>query len=101
MIVKYLWSTSRKRKEVAHEAPEAEEGNIIVINTCGFIDNAKAESVNMILEYADKKERGLVDKVFVASCQNDTNLIKKEIPMNVFGTNELPALLKALELITK
>jgi len=51
-------------KEVTHEAPEAEEGNIIVINTCGFIDNAKAESVNMILEYADKKERGLVDKVF-------------------------------------
>jgi ribosomal protein S12 methylthiotransferase len=42
----------------AHEAPAAEEGNIIV-NTCGFIDNAKAESVNMILEYADKK-KGLV-----------------------------------------
>jgi ribosomal protein S12 methylthiotransferase len=47
-------------KDVAHEAPAAEEGNII--NTCGFIDNAKAESVNMILEYADKK-KGLVDKV--------------------------------------
>jgi ribosomal protein S12 methylthiotransferase len=44
-----------KRKDVAHEAPAAEEGNIIVINTCGFIDNAKAESVNMILEYADKR----------------------------------------------
>jgi ribosomal protein S12 methylthiotransferase len=49
-------------KDVAHEAP-AEEGNIIVINTCGFIDNAKAESVNMILEYADKRGKGLVDKV--------------------------------------
>jgi ribosomal protein S12 methylthiotransferase len=45
-------------KDVAHEAPAAEEGNIIVINTCGFIDNAKAESVNMILEYADKKGKG-------------------------------------------
>jgi ribosomal protein S12 methylthiotransferase len=49
-------------KDVEHEAPAESEGNIIVINTCGFIDNAKAESVNMILEY-DKKERGLVDKV--------------------------------------
>jgi ribosomal protein S12 methylthiotransferase len=49
-------------KDVAHEAPAAEEGNIIVINTW-FIDNAKAESVNMILEYADKKGKGLVDKV--------------------------------------
>ena len=46
-------------KDVEHEAPAEKEGNIIVINTCGFIDNAKAESVNMILEYADKKERGL------------------------------------------
>jgi ribosomal protein S12 methylthiotransferase len=43
-------------KDVAHEAPAAEEGNIIVINTCGFIDNAKAESVKH-LEYADKKEK--------------------------------------------
>ena len=46
-------------KEVTHEATAKEEGNIIVINTCGFIDNAKAESVNMILEYADKKDKGL------------------------------------------
>jgi ribosomal protein S12 methylthiotransferase len=43
----------------------------LVINTCGFIDNAKAESVNMILEYADKKERGLVDKVFVTGCLSE------------------------------
>jgi ribosomal protein S12 methylthiotransferase len=62
---KYIWQWSIdgstcKRKDVEHEA--SSEGNIIVI-TCGFIDNAKAESVNMILEYADKKERGLVDKV--------------------------------------
>lgn len=83
-------------KEVVHE----EEGNIIVINTCGFIDNAKAESVNMILEYADKKERGLVDKVFVTGCLSERYRpdLEKEIP-NVdqfFGTTELPSLLKAL-----
>jgi ribosomal protein S12 methylthiotransferase len=59
-------------KDVAHEAP-AEEGNIIVINTCGFIDNAKAESVNMILEYAEK---GLVDKVLLLDVyQNVTDRI--------------------------
>jgi ribosomal protein S12 methylthiotransferase len=61
-------------KDVAHEAPAAEEGNIIVINTCGFIDNAKAESVNMILEYADKrKKKGLVqgfcNRMFVGTLQ--------------------------------
>mgnify|MGYP000007451308 CR=1 FL=1 len=83
-------------KDVVHE----EEGNIVVINTCGFIDNAKAESVNMILEYADKKERGLVDKVFVTGCLSERYRpdLEKEIP-NVdqfFGTTELPALLKAL-----
>jgi ribosomal protein S12 methylthiotransferase len=65
---KYIWQWSidgqrASGKDVEHEAPAESEGNIIVINTCGFIDNAKAESVNMILEYADKKERGLVDKV--------------------------------------
>jgi len=87
-------------KDVTHEAPKNEEGNIIVINTCGFIDNAKAESVNMILEYADKKERGLVDKVFVTGCLSERYRpdLEKEIP-NVdqfFGTTELPQLLKAL-----
>ena len=87
-------------KDVEHEAAAGNEGNIIVINTCGFIDNAKAESVNMILEYADKKERGLVDKVFVTGCLSERYRpdLEKEIP-NVdqfFGTTELPLLLKAL-----
>lgn len=86
-------------KEVTHEATH-DEGNIIVINTCGFIDNAKEESVNMILEYADKKEQGLVDKVFVTGCLSERYRpdLEKEIP-NVdqfFGTTELPLLLKAL-----
>ena len=86
-------------KEVTHEAKE-DEGNIIVINTCGFIDNAKEESVNTILEYADKKEQGVVDKVFVTGCLSERYRpdLEKEIP-NVdqfFGTTELPLLLKAL-----
>lgn len=83
-------------KEVVHE----QEGNIVVINTCGFIDNAKEESVNTILEYADKKEQGIVDKVFVTGCLSERYRpdLEKEIP-NVdqyFGTTELPLLLKAL-----
>lgn len=87
-------------KEVTHEAPGKDQGNIIVINTCGFIDNAKAESVNMILDYVDQKERGLVDKVFVTGCLSERykpDLIK-EIPDvdQYFGTSELPQLLKVL-----
>jgi len=83
-------------KEVVHE----EEGNIVVINTCGFIANAKEESVNTILEYVQKKEDGEVDKVFVTGCLSERYKpdLQKEIP-NVdqyFGTTELPGLLKAL-----
>ncbi|MAL60384.1 MAG: 30S ribosomal protein S12 methylthiotransferase RimO [Flavobacteriaceae bacterium] len=83
-------------KEVVHE----EEGNIVVINTCGFIANAKEESVNTILEFVQKKEEGLVDKVFVTGCLSERYKpdLQKEIP-NVdeyFGTTELPGLLKAL-----
>lgn len=83
-------------KDVAHE----QEGNIVVINTCGFIDNAKEESVNTILEYVDKKEKGLVDKVFVTGCLSERYRpdLEKEIPDvdQYFGTTELPLLLKAL-----
>ncbi|WP_034041172.1 30S ribosomal protein S12 methylthiotransferase RimO [Wocania ichthyoenteri] len=83
-------------KEVVHE----EEGNIVVINTCGFINNAKEESVNTILEYVQKKEEGEVDKVFVTGCLSERYKpdLVKEIP-NVdeyFGTTELPGLLRAL-----
>ena len=83
-------------KEVVHE----EEGNVVVINTCGFINNAKEESVNTILEYMQKKEDGEVDKVFVTGCLSERYKpdLQKEIP-NVdqyFGTTELPGLLKAL-----
>ncbi|QCW99301.1 30S ribosomal protein S12 methylthiotransferase RimO [Aggregatimonas sangjinii] len=83
-------------KDVVHE----EEGNIVVINTCGFINNAKEQSVNTILEFVEKKESGIVDKVFVTGCLSERYKpdLQKEIP-NVdeyFGTSELPNLLKAL-----
>lgn len=83
-------------KKVVHE----EEGNVVVINTCGFIANAKEESINTILEYVQKKEAGEVDKVFVTGCLSERYKpdLQKEIP-NVdeyFGTSELPSLLKAL-----
>ena len=83
-------------KEVVHE----EKGNVVVINTCGFIANAKEQSVNTILEYVQKKEAGEVDKVFVTGCLSERYKpdLQKEIP-NVdeyFGTSELPNLLKAL-----
>ena len=84
-------------KDVVHE----QEGNIVVINTCGFIDNAKEQSVNTILEYADLKKRGKVDKVFVTGCLSERYKpdLQKEIPDvdQYFGTTELPELLAALE----
>jgi ribosomal protein S12 methylthiotransferase len=87
-------------KHVTHEAPEPEEGNIIVINTCGFIDNAKQESVDTILHYANKKSRGDVDQVFVTGCLSERYKpdLEKEIPDidAWFGTRDLPQLLKAL-----
>ncbi|KRO87866.1 MAG: 30S ribosomal protein S12 methylthiotransferase RimO [Bacteroidetes bacterium] len=84
-------------KEVVHEG----EGNIVVINTCGFIDNAKQESIDTILEYSEKKEKGKIDKLFVTGCLSERykSDLEKEIP-NVdqyFGTTDLPKLLKALK----
>ena len=85
------------KKDVVHE----QEGNIVVINTCGFIDNAKEQSVNTILEYVDLKEQGEVDKVFVTGCLSERYKpdLQKEIPDvdQYFGTTELPELLAALE----
>lgn len=83
-------------KNVVHE----KEGNIVVINTCGFINNAKEESINTILDYVQQKEAGLVDKVFVMGCLSERYKpdLEKEIPDvdQYFGTSELPALLKVL-----
>jgi len=83
-------------KNVVHE----KEGNIVVINTCGFIDNAKQQSIDTILENVKKKKEGKVDKIFVTGCLSERykpDLIK-EIPDvdEYFGTTEMPSLLKHL-----
>ena len=83
-------------KEVVHE----KRGEIVVINTCGFIDNAKEESVNTILDFVQRKEDGLVEKVFVTGCLSERYKpdLEREIPDvdQYFGTRDLPLLLKAL-----
>lgn len=83
-------------KQVVHE----KEGNIVVVNTCGFIDNAKEESVQTILNFAKKKEAGTIDKLFVTGCLSERykDDLEKEIPEvdQFFGTTDLPLLLKAL-----
>ena len=85
--------------DVVHET-DADDNNIVVINTCGFIDNAKEESVNTILDYVQKKQEGSVEKVFVTGCLSERYKpdLEKEIPDvdQYFGTTELPKLLKAL-----
>ena len=87
-------------KEVTHEAPEEEEGNIVLINTCGFIDNAKQESIDTILHYADKKQRGEVDHVYVTGCLSER--YKPDLEAEItdvdayFGTRDMPLLLKTL-----
>ncbi|MCJ8163893.1 30S ribosomal protein S12 methylthiotransferase RimO [Pontibacter sp. E15-1] len=86
--------------EVAHES-EKDDSNIIVVNTCGFIDNAKQESIDTILRYADAKEAGQIDKLYVTGClsQRYKDSLEAEIPQvdAYFGTLELPQLLKKLE----
>ena len=83
-------------KNVVHE----EEGNIVVVNTCGFIDNAKEESVNTILEQIQKKQSGDIDQLFVTGCLSERYKpdLEKEMPQvdAYFGTTDLPQLLKAL-----
>lgn len=83
-------------KAVVHE----EEGNIVVVNTCGFIDNAKEESVNTILDQIQKKQSGAIDQLFVTGCLSERYKpdLEKEMPEvdAYFGTTDLPQLLKAL-----
>jgi len=83
---------------VAHE--DDTHANIVVINTCGFIDNAKEESINTILEYAEKKEQGEIDKLFVTGCLSERYRTELETEIPVvdawFGTMELPGLLQKL-----
>ncbi len=83
-------------KNVVHEG----DGNIVVINTCGFIDNAKQQSIDTILEYSDKKNQGIIDKLYVTGCLSERykDDLEKEIPDvdKYFGTTDLPHLLKHL-----
>ena len=83
--------------DATHEAAN-DDANVVVVNTCGFIDNAKQESIDTILRYVDAKQEGLVEKVYVSGClsQRYKDELKDEIP-DVdawFGTGDLPALLK-------
>jgi ribosomal protein S12 methylthiotransferase len=86
--------------EVEHEA-EQDDSEIVIINTCGFIDNAKQESIDTILRYADAKNEGAVDKVYVTGCLSERykDDLESEIPEvdAFFGTRELPRLLKTLK----
>ena len=87
------------KMEVEHES-EKDDENIVVINTCGFIDNAKEESINTILEQAERKEAGMIDKLYVTGCLSERYKpdLEREIT-NVdqyFGTTDLPKLLKVL-----
>ena len=85
--------------DVVHESTE-DDASIVIINTCGFIDNAKQESIDTILTFAKAKEKGKIDKLIVTGCLSERYKpdLEKEIP-NVdefFGTHDLPRLLKSL-----
>ena len=86
--------------DAVHESKD-DDANIVVINTCGFIDNAKQESIDTILRYVDAKEEGLVDKVYVTGClsQRYKDDLEKEIPQvdAWFGTRDLSRLLKVFK----
>jgi ribosomal protein S12 methylthiotransferase len=83
--------------EAVHEAQQ-DDANVVVINTCGFIDNAKQESIDTILRYVDAKQEGIVDKVYVTGCLSERykHDLEKEIPEvdAWFGTRDLSRLLK-------
>ena len=86
--------------DATHEAAN-DDASIVIVNTCGFIDNAKQESIDTILRYVDAKNAGLVDKLYVTGCLSHRykDELEKEIPLvdAFFGTNELPRLLKTLK----
>ncbi|HNR20741.1 MAG TPA: 30S ribosomal protein S12 methylthiotransferase RimO [Bacteroidia bacterium] len=84
--------------DVTHESKS--HSDVVIINTCGFIDNAKQESIDTILHYAKQKEKGKIEKLLVTGCLSERYKpdLQKEIP-NVdayFGTRDLPQLLKTL-----
>lgn len=86
--------------DVVHENKKSDH-NIVVVNTCGFIDKAKEESINTILDQVELKRRGKLDKVYVTGCLSERykNNLEAEIPEvdAYFGTMELPLILKQFE----
>ncbi len=85
--------------EVEHES-QKEDAAIVIINTCGFIDNAKQESIDTIIQFVEAKEAGEVEQVYVTGCLSERYMddLRKEIPDvdDYFGTKDLPRLLKVL-----
>ena len=86
-------------KDAYHQSEDINP-DVIIVNTCGFIDNAKEESVNTILSFAEQKKTGQIDKLFVTGCLSERyrDDLEAEIPDvdDYFGTTDLPLLLKAL-----
>ncbi|MBL7857314.1 MAG: 30S ribosomal protein S12 methylthiotransferase RimO [Cyclobacteriaceae bacterium] len=86
--------------DAVHESKD-DNSSVVIINTCGFIDNAKQESIDTILRYVDAKEEGIVDKVYVTGClsQRYKDDLEKEIPQvdAWFGTRDLSRLLKVFK----
>ena len=87
--------------DVAHESKK-EDFNVVIINTCGFIDKAKEESINTILQFAEAKTKGYIEKLYVTGClsQRYKENLEEEIPEvdAYFGTLELPALLNKFKI---
>jgi ribosomal protein S12 methylthiotransferase len=85
--------------EVEHES-KVNDASIVIINTCGFIESAKEESINTILDFVDAKKEGLVEKVYVSGCLSERykDQLEEEIPDvdAYFGSKELPNILRAL-----
>ena len=85
--------------EVTHESTD-DDASIVIINTCGFIDNAKQESIDTILEFAHAKQAGKIEKLIVTGCLSERYKpeLEKEITQvdEFFGTRDLPRLLKSL-----
>ena len=86
--------------EVEHESSQ-DDAEIVIINTCGFIESAKQESIDTIIRFAEAKADGLVSKVYVTGCLSERykSDLEKEIPEvdAFFGTRDLPRLLKTLK----
>ncbi len=86
--------------QVEHESKD-DDHQIVIINTCGFVDNAKQESIDTILRYVEAKKDGAVEKVYVTGCLSERykSDLEKEIPEvdAYFGTRDLPKILKTLK----